>query len=116
LRSSITQNANRIALVVEQDSSGNDQIKTASIVAGINAQSGSFVRIQAAKINLSGYVTASQLEATDAKISNLTSGATTASTLKAHLISASSGFTYQGHAISIKTVSINGTTYRLLGY
>ena len=116
LRSSITQNADRIALVVEQDGAGNDKIKTASIVAGINEQSGSYVKISAATINLSGYVTADQLSVTDAKIENLTSGATTASTLRAYLVSASTGFNYQGHSLSFKTVTISGTTYHLLGY
>lgn len=116
LQSSITQNANRIALVVEQDGQGNDQIKTASIVAGINAQTGSYVKISAATINLSGYVTASQLSATDAKISNLTSGSTTASSLKTNLLSASTGFTYQTHNVVFKTIVINGTTYHLMGY
>ena len=116
LNSSITQNAERIALVVEQDSQGNDKIKTASIVAGINDQTGSFVKIQAAKINLTGYVTVSELNATNATISNLTSGATTASTLKANLLSASTGFNYQGHSVGYHSITINGVTYHLMGY
>ena len=44
--------------------SGNtNYIKTASIVAGINAQSGSYVAISADKVDLTGYVTASDITA-----------------------------------------------------
>lgn len=70
LSSRITQNANKVAIVVDD----NNNLKTASIVAGINAQSGSYVKISAEKINLSGYVTASSLETTNALISSLRSG------------------------------------------
>lgn len=115
LSSRITQEANRISLVVE-GTGADAKIKTASIVAGINDQSGSYVQISADKINLTGYVTASQLDVTDAKITNLTSGAAVANTLKTLLLSASTGFTYQGHSVSFKTVTINGTTYYLMGY
>lgn len=111
----ITVNANRIGLVVTQ-SGGQDVVNSASIVAGINDQEGSYVKIQAEKINLTGYVTASELEVTNARISNLTSGATTASTLKANLVNATTGFTYQSHSISFKTITISGTTYHLMGY
>ena len=107
--------ADKIGLVVEEKD-GQNVVKAASIVAGINAQTGSYVKIQAQTINLSGYVTASQLSATDAKIDNLTSGATTASTLKTNLLSAGTGFTYQSHSISFKTITIDGTTYHLMGY
>ena len=111
----ITVNADKVALVVSE-TSGGYEVNSASIVAGINGQTGSYVKISADTINLSGYVTASELYATDAKIDNLTSGATTANTLKAYLISASTGFNYQGQSISFKTVTIGGTTYHLMGY
>ena len=84
---SITQNADRIGLVVTQKD-GQDVVDAASIVAGINGQTGSYVKIQAKTINLDGYVTASELSATDAKITNLESGYTTASWLKASSMSA----------------------------
>ena len=70
LSSRITQTANKVAIVVDD----NNNLKTASIVAGINAQDGSYVKIAAEKINLSGYVTASSLETTNALISSLRSG------------------------------------------
>ena len=101
-------------VVTQKD--GQDVVDAASIVLGINDQTGSYVKIKAQTINLSGYVTADELSATNATISNLTSGATTANTLKTLLLSASTGFTYQGHSISFKTITINGTTYYLMGY
>ena len=62
LSSRITQEADKIALVV--GTSGNTSyIKTASIVAGINAQSGSYVAINADKIDLTGYVKATDITA-----------------------------------------------------
>ena len=91
-------------------------MNAASIVVGINDQKGSYIKLKADKIDLQGYVTASQLNATNAKINNLTSGATTASSLKTNLLSAAVGFTYQNHNISVKNVTIDGTTYHLLGY
>lgn len=75
LSSRITQNANKVAIVVDDE----NNLKTASIVAGINDQSGSYVKIKADKINLTGYVTVSDLNAVSATISNLMSGNATAS-------------------------------------
>ena len=59
LQSQITQQANKIALVVEEVS-GSNVINTASIVAAINA-SGSSVTISADKINLQGHVSITDL-------------------------------------------------------
>ena len=97
LQSQITQNANKISLVVTQDGQGNDKVDSASIVAGINSQTGSYVKIQAAKINLSGYVTATDLETTNAKITNLEAGNTVASALKATLLQANTSFNFKGY-------------------
>ena len=85
LSSRITQNANKISIVVDD----RNNLKTASIVAGINAQDGSYVKISAEKINLSGYVTASDLYSTNARIDNLMSGSSVASALYATTVSAS---------------------------
>jgi phage minor structural protein len=124
LSGKITVNANKIALVVTETGQGYT-VNSASIVAGINSGHGSYIKLAADTINLSGYVTASELSATNAKINNLTSGRSTAAELNAtrsHLgnceapILRSYDFTYQSHSISIKTVTIGGTTYHLLGY
>lgn len=114
LRSSITQEANRISLVVE-GTGANAHIKPASIVAAINDGQSS-VRISASKINLDGYVTASELNAINATIDNLMTGVTTANALKARAVYASTGFTYQGHAVGFKTVTIGSGTYHFIGY
>ena len=62
IHSSIQQNADKISLVVTS-SGGTNYVNVASIVAGINSQSGSYVAIQADKIDLTGYVTTSDLTA-----------------------------------------------------
>ena len=79
LSSRIVQNADKIAIVVDDA----NNIKTASIVAGINDQEGSYVKIKADKINLSGYVTVSDLNATNAEIDNLKSGNSSFTLMKA---------------------------------
>lgn len=76
LYSKITQNAEDIELKVSSsDYNGNE------IVSKINLSS-TTIDISASKINLSGYVTASQLSTTNANITNLINGTTTASKLR----------------------------------
>lgn len=98
----ITVESNKIALVVTEDH-GAYKVNTASIVAGINAQSGSFVEIQADKIDLSGYVTVSEFYAVDAKIDNLMSGRTNASQLNADSLWCGS-FSYGSYTYTEKPV------------
>ena len=100
LSSSITQTANRVAIVV--DDAGN--LKTASIVAGINAQSGSYVKIGADKISLDGYVTTSMLNA----------AFTSAQQISTQQMTISSYFTCLGYNASwqsknIRTVSLSSS-------
>jgi phage minor structural protein len=99
LSSRITQNANKVSIVVDD----NNNLKTASIVAGINGQEGSYVQIDADKINLTGYVTASQLAATNATIDNLTSGRTTASSIAATTMHATN-FYCNNNKLTLKRV------------
>lgn len=99
LSSRITQNANKVSIVVDDD----NNLKTASIVAGINDQEGSYVQIKADAINLSGYVTASQLAATNATIDNLTSGRTTASSIAATTMHATN-FYCNNNKLTLKRV------------
>lgn len=88
LRGQIRVQANKISLVVtERD--GRSVVNTASIVAGINTDHGSYIRLQADTINLDGYVTANQLAATNASINNLMSGSAVATQLNAVTVSAS---------------------------
>ena len=76
LSSRITQNAEAIT----------SKVSAGDIASTIN-QTAQSVLIQASKINLEGYVTASELSATNANITNLTNGTTQASHLDGALIS-----------------------------
>ena len=106
LSSRITQNADKVSIVVDD----NNNIKTASIVAGINGQDGSYVKIEADKINLSGYVTASELAATNATIDNLTSGRTTASSIAATTMHATN-FYLNNNKVTLKRVKDGDGNY-----
>lgn len=98
LYSQIQQNATAIT----------SKVSAGDIASTIN-QTAQSVLIQAGKIDLQGYVTASDLAATNATISNLTSGATTATSLKSNLLSADTGFTYQGSAVSFNAPSLSAS-------
>lgn len=117
LSSRITQNANKVSIVVDDD----NNLKTASIVAGINDQEGSYIQIKADAINLSGYVTASQLAATNATIDNLMSGNTTAAWIKANQgnipsLTVGNNLSFKNHGVYWQGVTINGTSYHFMGY
>lgn len=112
LQSSITQLSNKIALVVKDDNT----LDVASIVLGINGQTGSYVKIKANTINLDGYVTVSELSATDAKIDNLTSGTTAATSIRSTTLNAASVFIFRNTNVNWKEATISGTTIHYLGY
>ena len=86
LQSSITQNANNINLKVSKD----------EIISAINISPES-IDISSSKINLTGYVTASDLQATNATISNLMSGNSTASKLVTDDLRLPDAFYYHGN-------------------
>lgn len=112
LSSQITQLRNKISLVVKDDNT----LDVASIVLGINGQTGSYVKIKANTINLDGYVTVSELSATDAKIDNLTSGTTAATSIRSTTLNASSVFIFRNTNVNWKEATISGTTIHYLGY
>lgn len=95
LQSSITQNANQISLKVSKG----------DIASTIN-QTAQSVLISASKINLQGYVTASELDAEKARFDNLTAGTTTATALKATLLQANSNFNLSGTNYAGRTLKI----------
>jgi len=66
----------------------NAKVAKGEIISEIN-QTAEAVKIKAEKINLEGYVTASELAALNAQISNLTAGITTASWIRAENLDAS---------------------------
>ena len=103
----INVNADKVSLVVAETQSGYE-VDSASIVAGINGQSGSYVKIRAATIDLDGYVTASQLTAQSARIDNLISGQTTMSLCNTQAIRLS------GRSFYLGTITVAGTSYNVV--
>ena len=96
LSSSIVVTQSKISLVVAETTSGY-KVNSAEIVAGINAQTGSYVKIKADTINLSGYVTATSLNTVDARIDNLINGTTLASSIKCTSFSATNPILGNSH-------------------
>ena len=106
--------SDRIALVVTKRD-GKDVVDCASIVLGINEQTGSYVKIKAKTIELSGYVTMSQLNVAKATIDNLMSGRTTATSLNClNFRVGAAQFTFGTGIVKKSTVTISGTQYKLL--
>lgn len=102
LRSSITQNANAITLKVSKG----------DVASTIN-QTAQSVLISASKINLQGYVTATELDAEKARLDNLISGSTTANVLRASSLYATyldvGGRTGTWQAPSMGDASVDGS-------
>ena len=91
LKAMLNVESNRISLVVK-GTGPNAKIDAASIVAGINARTGSFAQIKAKQIDLDGYVTAKELKTERARINNLIAGKTSITgTLVTRGISSNSG-------------------------
>lgn len=111
----ITVASDKVSLVVKENQ-GEYVVDSASIVAGINSQTGSYVEIKAKYIDLDGYVTASELNATNATIDNLTSGRTTASTLAAGTIRASDIYFATHKLRYFDVVDTSGYTRHVVGY
>ena len=119
LSSKITQTAKEIRLEVNQAKNNlqaqitvnaeaiTSKVSKGAIASTIN-QTAQSVRIQASKINLDGYVTAKDLEATNAAINNLKSGITTATSLKTSMLTASS-FVFGGNSVLWRTLNYMGS-------
>ena len=80
LSSRITQAADSVSMIID---SSTGAVSSASLILAINGTGGSSATISADKINLQGYVTASQLDTQSARIDNLINGTTVATTLAA---------------------------------
>ena len=83
------------------------------VISSINQTSES-ITIQAAKVNLSGYVTASELATTNATINNLISGNTAAASIKANQLAASSSFSLKGHTHNNSIITIDGVNFNIV--
>jgi len=108
--------ANRAQLVSAINNGSGQQISGAKIdlsatgsvlIEAINNRNDSTVTIRANRVNLDGYVTTSQLNATNATISNLTSGSTTAGYLRATSLSAVSNFYFKGGTVGTSTITVD---------
>lgn len=110
LYSLISQNADSISLVV-QGTGSSASIKIAAIVDGINQ---SAVQINASKIYLNGQTIATSIDSVDAKITNLTSGTTTAATIKSNHLKASNSLSLGGYYHHNSTITIEGTNYNIV--
>ena len=95
LYSKIQQNATEITT----------KVSAGDIASTIN-QTAQSVLIQASKIDLQGYVTASDLSATNAQITNLTSGTTTATALRAGVLQANNGLFLGSTQADYRTISL----------
>lgn len=85
-----------------------DQIESkvsAGDVASVINQTPQSVRISASKINLDGYVTATELDAVRANIVNLTTGVTKATSLSATMLNADQ-FSIADHTMARKSLSM----------
>ena len=120
----ITVNADKVAIVVSDDGQGNYSPNSASIVAGINSQTGSFVKIDADTINLNGYVTMSSFNSLSGTVDGILAAGTfgankiTSATINAtSSLAASTAFNYKGHNIGTYTCkTTNDVTFYALGY
>ena len=113
--------------IVQNSQEITTKVSNGEIASTIN-QTAQGVLIQASKINLSGYVTASQLEAANARIDNLVSGTTRANLLATNglivytslSINSAANFFVSGSAASWQSATVKGSdgndvTIRYLG-
>lgn len=102
-------------MYVSRSGAAMEVVDAGNVVSCINATSEE-IKIQAKRINLAGYVTATQLEAVSAKIDNLTSGNAKASYLNAttlHADTASIG-TINRRVAAWRQLTINGSSYYVM--
>ena len=93
--SSIEVNADNIKLKVSKN----------GVISSIN-QTAESIKISASKIELSGYVTASQLSSLEARFDNLTSGVTVASILHAENLMCNGPVTLRGHSCNWSSLKV----------
>ena len=90
------------------------RVKKGEVIASINASPES-VDINAARINLTGYVTATEFNAAVGDINELKAGDFTGVSMKCFTLAINSNyFTLGGSTISKQTYNIGGTDYKLL--
>lgn len=102
------------ARITVQEDEISIRVKKGEVIASINASPES-VDINAARINLTGYVTATEFNAAVGDINDLKAGTFTGVTIKCMTIAVNSNYmTLGGSTISKQTYNIGGTDYKLL--
>ena len=123
LKSMIDVQASRIDIVVS-GSGTSASINIGVIVDSINGQTGSFVKINADTIELSGYTKMTQFNALSGTVNGILAAGTfgankiTSDTINATtLLAASTGFNFKGHTVgSYACITTGGATFYALGY
>ena len=115
IRQEVTESENRLSARITINADNiNLKVSKDGVISAINVSTES-VDISASKINLTGYVTASDLAATNARIDNLVSGSSSFTQIVTAGLSAAS-FRFVGATVSTKSTTINGTTIKYLGW
>jgi len=102
---SLGQDETLYSLIHQNAESITTKVSAGDIASTIN-QTAQSVLIQASKIDLQGYVTASDLSATNAQITNLMSGTTIATALKAGVLQANNGLFLGSTPADYRTISL----------
>lgn len=115
LSAKINVTARRISLVVTEKD-GKDVVNSASIVAGINKDHGSYIRLQADTINLDGYVTMQKFSAIEGDVANLSAGNFAGVGIRCLSLTINSAAFYLGGAVVYKSTikDGNGSTVNVL--
>lgn len=121
IRQEVTDNVNRLSARITVNADNiNLKVNKDGVISAINVSPES-IDISASKINLTGYVTASDLAATNARFDNLVSGNTVAANLNSvssniTSLTVGSSFSALGHGAYWQGVNIGGINYHFLGY
>ena len=117
IRQEVTDTENRLSARITVNADNiNLKVNKNGVISAIN-QTAESITIKANRIDLSGYVTASELSTVEGQITSLTSGFATVSWLKAYSMSAVSHFSCLGHSVSYWSVKTTaGNTIQVLGY
>lgn len=97
------------ASLVVQAGQISSKVEKNGVISSIN-QTAEEITIQAKRVNMSGYVTASQLSAEIATINNFFSGVSEISVLKATMVNCTSTMLYKGEALSLKSMTVTTPT------
>ena len=110
----ITTESNKISLVVKEEG-GRYTVNTASIVAGINKDHGSYIKLQADTINLTGYTTMQQFSALEGEVNSMFAGNFTGVGIRCLSMSIGAAqFTLGVSVVYKSTITVGGTTYNVL--